>query len=154
MTAPAWHIRPFTTADQAAARRLILEGLGEHFGVIDETRNPDLDDIWAHYIACGSLFVVVYAGTVLVGTGALWIAPDDSGCGRIVRVSVSAQHRQEGIGRAIVAYLVRAARQRGLKRLLVETNHDWYAAIALYQRCGFTPYDRDDESIHLALTLR
>ena len=27
-----------------AARALILQGLGEHFGFVDETANPDLDE--------------------------------------------------------------------------------------------------------------
>lgn len=38
-------VRPFETRDQVAARKLILSGLGEHFGFIDERLNPDLDDI-------------------------------------------------------------------------------------------------------------
>lgn len=44
------HIRPFTIHDQAAARTLILNGLGEHFGLIDETFTPDLNDITASYL--------------------------------------------------------------------------------------------------------
>ena len=40
-------VRRFAPADQDAARRLILEGLGAHFGSIDESLNPDLDDIAA-----------------------------------------------------------------------------------------------------------
>jgi ribosomal protein S18 acetylase RimI-like enzyme len=41
----------------------------------------------------------------------------------------------------------------GYQTLLVETNIDWYDAIRLYQRCGFKEYKRDDEEIHLSLTL-
>lgn len=149
-------IRPFTPTDQQAARRLILEGLGEHFGFIDETRNPDLDDIWTSYVAAEQLFVVVHSADELVGTGALCVEDDaaDQRIGRIKRVSVESRYRQQGIGRAIVMHLIEAARQRGWTRLLVETNHDWFDAIGLYQRCGFVPYDRDEESVHLALELR
>jgi hypothetical protein len=42
-------VRPFRPADQVAARALIEEGLGEHFGFIDRDANPDLDDIAASY---------------------------------------------------------------------------------------------------------
>jgi len=35
----------------------------------------------------------------------------------------------------------------------VETNNDWYDAIGLYERCGFVEYDRDAESVYLALPL-
>ncbi|CAA9269377.1 MAG: hypothetical protein AVDCRST_MAG93-2561, partial [uncultured Chloroflexia bacterium] len=45
MSLPNLAIRPFTPADQKAARDLVLDGLGEHFGWIDTSRNPDLDDI-------------------------------------------------------------------------------------------------------------
>ena len=65
------HIRPFVPHDQIAARQLILNGLGEHFGWIDETRNPDLDDIAANYIQHGNVFVVAKLGGALVGTGGL-----------------------------------------------------------------------------------
>ncbi len=38
MTSPLT-IRPFAPGDQEAARRLILEGLVEHFGFVDEALN-------------------------------------------------------------------------------------------------------------------
>jgi hypothetical protein len=64
-------IRSFEAGDQGQARWLILEGLGEHFGSIDETRNPDLDDILHNYIRAGHVFVVGCMGREIVGTGAL-----------------------------------------------------------------------------------
>ena len=145
-------IRPFKASDQEAARRLILAGLGEHFGWIDEARNPDLDDIAAHYAAPGHAFVVVQLGDELVGTGAL--VSEGEGTGRLVRMSVSKEHRRRGIGRALVDYLTAEARRRGYSRLLVETNNDWCDAIGLYERCGFVEYDRDAASVYLALPLR
>ena len=42
-------MRAFRADDQAAARTLIEEGLGEHFGFIDRDANPDLDDIATTY---------------------------------------------------------------------------------------------------------
>jgi hypothetical protein len=35
----------------------------------------------------------------------------------------------------------------------VETNHDWHNAIALYQHCGSTETNRDEESVHMSLSL-
>ena len=49
-------IRPFRASDQAAARSLIEEGLGEHFGCIDRNANPDLVDIAASYWATQAPF--------------------------------------------------------------------------------------------------
>ena len=150
MTARNLVIRPYTRADQAAARRLIRGGLAEHFGLLDETLNPDLDDIWAHYVANGALFVVAEIGGVPVGTGAL--VPEGSG-GRLVRISVAPEQRRRGLGRALVDHLVGAARARGWPQVLVATNHDWYDAIALYQRYGFREYARDAEEVHMVLDL-
>jgi ribosomal protein S18 acetylase RimI-like enzyme len=150
MTTTNLVIRPFSRADQAAARGLILGGLAEHFGRLDETLNPDLDDIWTHYVAAGALFVLAEIDGVLVGTGAL--VAEGTG-GRLVRISVAPAQRRRGLGRALVDHLVRAARARGWPQVLVETNHDWYDAIALYQRYGFREYTRAAGEVHMALDL-
>src|SRR5262249_6135936 len=54
-------MRPFAPEDQQAAQALILAGLGEHFGWIDERRNPDLVDIAASYAPPDSTFLVAEA---------------------------------------------------------------------------------------------
>jgi ribosomal protein S18 acetylase RimI-like enzyme len=144
-------IRAFESADQQAARSLILTGLGEHFGFIDETLNPDIDDIQRQYIDQGFTFVVVELGADLVGTGALIAESDEDS--RMVRVSITSTCRRMGIGRRVVEHLVNVARQRGFARVLVETNNDWWDAIGLYRACGFTQYARDDESVYLSLEL-
>jgi ribosomal protein S18 acetylase RimI-like enzyme len=151
MVHPDLVIRPFAAADQAAARRLILAGLGEHFGTIDESLNPDLTDIAATYLAPGPRFVVACRAGELVGTGALRF--HGAGEGELVRISVSPRHRRQGIAQAIVAHLIAEARQRGLARLLVETNYDWVAAINLYRRFGFTEYERDAINVYMHLDL-
>ena len=152
MGVPEIAIRPFVAADQAAARALVLAGLGEHFGWTDETANPDLDDIHATYVAPGHRFVVAEVGGELAGTGAL--VEEAPGVGRLVRMSVAPHHRRRGLGRALVAHLVAEARARGYARLLVETNDDWDDAIALYRRCGFAEERRAAGEVHLALDLR
>jgi GNAT superfamily N-acetyltransferase len=143
-------IRPFTPQDQSAARQLILEGLGGHFGFIDRTMNPDLDDIWQNYVAAGNVFVVAEVDGIIVGTGALI---DEQGNGRLVRMSVRPSHQRQGIGRQLVQHLIQKAIERRYTRLIVETNHDWYDAISLYQKCGFRAYARDEESVHFQLKL-
>lgn len=144
-------IRPFVPADQEAARWLILQGLGEHFGFIDESYNPDLNDIAASYLAAGHVFLVAELDGVLVGTGAL--ITEAEGIGRMVRVSVRREQRGKGLGRALVERLVMEARARRLRRILVETNRDWADATGLYRRCGFREYDRNEVGVALALEL-
>lgn len=146
-------IRPFVAADQKAARTLILNGLGEHFGFIDETVNPDIDDILGCYVASGQTFLVAEIDGVLVGTGAL--ISEDAGVqtGRIVRMSVAREARRTGIGQALLARLMQMARERGFTRLVLETNIGWDDAIGFYQRCGFQEYERGDGLTHMALDL-
>lgn len=143
------HIRPFTPEDQAAARHLILQGLGSHFGWIDESRNPDLDDIQRHYLEQGSLFVVAEQEGKIVGTGAL--VAEGPGVSRMVRISVSLEHQRQGIGRRLVNHLVQQAWAQGNHRIVVETNLDWEDAIGLYEAAGFSQYDHDEESVYLSL---
>lgn len=142
---------PFEPADQVCARHLILAGLGEHFGYIDETLNPDIDDITRNYVACGNYFIVANCDNTLIGTAALkMIGLTD---GQIVRVSVSSAYRRRGIAAALVEHLIAEAMRRGLSKLLVETNKDWQPAIELYRRRGFTEYDRDEGHVYLSLVL-
>lgn len=148
MSGGALSIRSFMQGDQAAVRRLILDGLGEHFGFIDEARNPDLDDIWLYYLAAGDCFIVAECGGEIVGTGAL--ITGDGNTAQIVRVSVSPPHRRVGIGAVLVSHLLVEARARRCGRVLVETNLDWLDAIRLYERAGFVEYARDAESVYLA----
>ena len=152
MTTTAPLIRAFTSADQGAARALILAGLGERFGFIDETRNPDLDDIAARYLAPGHVFLVAEVAGALAGTGALLCEPDGATC-QLVRISVRGDLRRGGIARAIVASLLAVARERGYRRVWVETDEPWRDAIALYERMGFTVYERRDGLVFLDLTL-
>lgn len=147
---PTFFIRPFTPADQVAARALILEGLAEHFGRADPALNPDLADIARYYPARGHLFLVAEADGRLAGAGGLCV---EGAAGQIVRVSVGRQHRRRGIGAALVAALLEAARARGLGRVWMETNDDWHAAIGLYRRCGFREFDRRDGCVFMELGL-
>jgi ribosomal protein S18 acetylase RimI-like enzyme len=151
MAEPALFLRPFAPGDQHAARTLILQGLGDRFGFIDETLNPDLDDIAAHYLARGHLFLVALCQQKLVGTGALLIQPDQ--VGQIVRVSTDHAYRRQGIASSVCLQLISLARQHALSQLIVETTHDWYDAIRLYQKLGFVEYQRVRQGVYLARDL-
>jgi ribosomal protein S18 acetylase RimI-like enzyme len=144
-------IRAFAPSDQIAARRLILEGLGEHFGTVDETRNPDINNIAANYVGRGHLFLVAEDALGLVGTAALVF--EEGATAQVVRVSVAPRWRRRGLAKALVMRLIEAGSARGLVRLWMETNDDWEPAIGLYRACGFTPYDHRDGNIYMELGL-
>ena len=144
-----WQKRPFSPSDQAAAKQLILEGLAEHWGELDLSLNPDLNDIQASYIDSGGVFIVVEADGKLIGTGAL--LPEGKNAARIVRVSVQPDYRRLGIGREITEQLVIAAHHAGYAKVLVETTDTWEPAIRLYQDFGFVEVDRYGGDVHMEL---
>ncbi len=144
-------IRPFEPGDQEAARALILAGLGERFQEMDSTLNLDLVNIWASYVSTGGRFLVAAANDRLVGTGGLVLETAERA--RIVRMSVAADQRRQGIARRIVQELISLGQRCGCSKIVVETNEDWFQAIALYKQCGFQPYDHRHGERHFELDL-
>ncbi len=142
-------IRPFEPRDQPAARALILAGLGEHFGFIDETLNPDLADISTTY--ADGVFFVACDGDTIVGTGALTPQPDGSAI--VSRMSTAATCRRRGVARAVLMRLAYEARERRCARLVLGTNADWQDAIAFYLAFGFSEMRRTPTGVLFELAL-
>lgn len=130
----AW-VRPFSPPESIHA--LDLDGL----------RSPDVD------------FFSAWDGDDLVGCGALRRL--DAGHGEIKSMRTAEAHRRRGVGAAVLEHLLVVARQRGFRRMSLETGaHDAFApARALYERAGFRPcdpfgdYHADRHSVFLTLEL-
>ncbi len=150
-------ILPFQPEDQDAVKHLILSGLGEHWGKIDPSKNPDLDDISSNY--AGTTFLVARLqhskctrrGDRIVGTGALIPRPD--GKAEVVRMSVAADMRRKRIGRLILDQLVQRARAAGFRQVILETTATWLEVIEFYLRYGFHITHYLDGDVYFALDL-
>jgi GNAT superfamily N-acetyltransferase len=144
-------IRPFGAHDQDAAKQLIIAGLGERWGWIDPTLNPDLNDIATSYAA--GIFLVGYWGDALVVTGALLpeVTVEGLDALRVVRMSVRADLRGQGIGQRMLGALVSAARARGCRLLVLETTTTWTDAVRFYRRAGFQFVEERDGETHMLL---
>lgn len=142
-------IRNFKREDQAEVRALILDGLGEHFGFVDYTMNPDIDDIWSNYMAAGNKFFVAEMEGRIVGTAAL--LEQTSYTGRIVRMSVDIGMRRLGIGRRLMDAVKSEAKRRGYTELVLSTEVGWDAAIGLYRSCGFIETGRNEVDVHMVM---
>ncbi|MBM3152776.1 MAG: GNAT family N-acetyltransferase [Chloroflexi bacterium] len=149
MNVPTIVIEPLRLEDQAEARRLILAGLEEHWGALDPLKNPDLDDIAAAY--ADGLFLVARREGGIVGTGAF--RPRDGVAAEIVRMSVAPQERRGGVGRMILAELIRRAAARGFSRIVLETTATWMDAVAFYLACGFRVTHRKDGDVYFAIEI-
>ena len=148
---PSIIYRPFEARDQGGARQLILNGLGEHFGSIDETRNPDIDNIQGNYIVNGATFLVAELNGRIVGTGAL--LEQERTIGQIVRMSVDRSYRRHGIGSILMLHLLEVARQRKYRQVQLETNNDWYEVIDFYKSLGFVVDKWAPHNVYMSIKL-
>jgi GNAT superfamily N-acetyltransferase len=142
-------LRPFCPADQDEVKRLVLAGLVDHWGVLDPTKNPDLEDIAASY--AGATFLVARLAGRVVGAGAM--VPRGDGAAEIVRMSVARDLRRRGVGRRILTRLVAQARQDGLCRVVLETTASWHEVIAFYLDFGFHITYHAGGDVYFALDL-
>ena len=146
---PEITLNAFQPTDQSAVKDLILAGLAEHWGTLDPSKNPDLDDIASSY--AGAVFLVACHLARIIGTGAL--VPRVNGTAEVVRMSVAADWRRHGIGRMILQALVDRARQNGCQRIILETTETWQEVIAFYLRFGFRITHYKDGDVYFELTL-
>lgn len=142
-------ITQFQAENQDAVKDLILSGLADHWGQLDSTKNPDLDDIAASY--ANEVFLVAWQGDKIVGTGALVHRSDETG--EIVRMSVAREMRRQGIGSLILQQLIERARSKGYCRVILETTKTWSEVIEFYLKLGFQITHEQNGEIYFKLDL-
>jgi len=142
-------LRPLAPGDQAACKALVLAGLQEHWGTLDPSLNPDLNDIAASFAA--GLFLTAWLGDRLAGTGGY--LPTGADAIQISRMSVDRSLRCQGIGRQILAELLQHARSAGYRRAILETTATWQDVITFYQRNGFTITHYQDGDVYFTRSI-
>jgi len=127
---------PFDSDD---ARRLIAAldaGLAELYPP-EQRFGPNLR---VEHLAAGQgTFLVARDEGRAVGCGA--IRRLDSTTAEAKRMYVEPDQRGKGVGWAVLAGLEAAAKQLGVRRLVLETGIHQHAALSLYRRAGFTPVE-------------
>jgi putative acetyltransferase len=140
---------PFQPADQEKVKELILNGLAEHWGVLDLTKNPDLNNISASYAQ--DVFLVAWLEDIIVGTGALVHRSDEFA--EIVRMSVVKEMRKKGVGRLILQKLIEMAEEKSYRKIILETTNTWVEVIEFYLKCGFTITHEQDGDVYFEMIL-
>ncbi len=128
-------ILPAHSTEYAAVRALIIQGLTQRWGKYDASFNPDLEhfaDSYQHAVV-----LVAKIDDLTIGCGALLKETDT--VGRIVRMTVRADHQRAGVGRKLLAALLAAAAVARYRKVLLETTSTWQSAVAFYTACGFVP---------------
>jgi putative acetyltransferase len=119
----------------------VLALLRQHLAGMEEESPPES----VHALGAEALrgaditFWCVWDGDELLGFGAL--KEIDATHGEIKSMRTAPAALRRGVGAAMLAHIVAAARDRGYKRLSLETGSTpaFDAAIALYARFGFAP---------------
>lgn len=83
-------------------------------------------------------FFMCRDGGLACGVGALIVRPD--GDGQLGWVFVLSEWQRKGVGTAIVAALEQEARERGISRMILETDARAEWAKSFYSRLGYTEY--------------
>ncbi len=141
---------PFQPADQAIVKALILDGLVEHWGTLDESKNPDLENIALSYAE--ATFLVAWLDDEIIGTGAF--IPRSESQVEIVRMSVQKELRRQGIGQQILSELCKRAAQDGYKEVILETTETWQDVIDFYLQYGFEITHYADDDVYFNFDLR
>ena len=142
-------ILPFQSEYQSEVKNLVLNGLAEHWGTLDPTKNPDLNDNGLTY--ANATFLVAWQNNKVIGTGAL--VPKSNDTAEIVRMSVAKDMRRKGVGRKILQRLCEQAKLNGYKHLVLETTETWLEVIEFYKQFGFQVTHLLDGDVYFALDL-
>ncbi len=124
------------------SRHLSSPGLADHWGELDPTLNPDLNNLAGWYAPLDGYTIVLEVDGEIAGTGTMHRQDDLTGV--LVRMSVSKDHRGQGIGKRLVRALVEEGVRRGYSAIVCETTDTWTDAISLYTSVGFAIVDHRD----------
>ena len=80
--------------------------------------------------------------------------PEAVGVARIMRMSVAAAYRRQGIGRRLLDALCKTAVTLGYRQVVLETTAGWQDAVNFYRRYGFQEVGSWAGDIHFVYTLR
>lgn len=140
--------RSYRSSDRAAVRllhELALRHAGG-FAEIPEAQvwDQDLEEIEGIYISTGGCFLIGESGGSIIAMGALRLL--DGGRGEIKRMRVHPLHQRQGYGRALLTELEKAAMQRGVSKLVLDTGRQLRAANALYAAFGYHEVAREQRA--------
>jgi len=143
-------IIPYSIKYATDFKKLNQRWIEEYF-VMEESDHRSLDNPQEYIINPGGYIIMALYNKKVVGTCALIKVDDPVYDFELAKMAVDPSVHGKGIGRIICKKMIDIARQRGAKRIFLESNTILIPAIKLYQQLGFTkminrpsPYERSN----------
>jgi putative acetyltransferase len=137
---PQIFIRSATNRDCSQVQNLVFGILRREYDLSVETDGTDADltDIEAHYLKRGGVFEIIEdaAGNLL---GSIGLYPLDAETAELRKMYFDKNLRGRGVGKMMLERIIQQARDRGFRRIYLETASVLKEAVALYEKYGFQP---------------
>ncbi|MBC9209228.1 GNAT family N-acetyltransferase [Roseomonas aerophila] len=134
-------IRPARPGEDALLAALVERAYAHYLPVIGRRPAP-MDDDYAARIAAGQAWVLEDDARIL-GLLVLEDAPDHLW---LDNIALDPDLGRKGLGQLLMRFVFDEARQRGVPEVRLLTNALMTRNIGIYQRLGFTEYDRREEN--------
>jgi putative acetyltransferase len=127
--------------------KIVVFGVLKEYGLVPDpgSTDKDLDSIESYYSENGGYFGVVEELNYIVATIGLYRV-DETTC-ELRKMYVLPNFRGKGLGKNLMEFALKKAKEMGFKRVVLETASPLKEAIGLYKRFGFQEF----EPKHMAL---
>ncbi|OXM82514.1 GNAT family N-acetyltransferase [Paenibacillus rigui] len=134
-------IRQYQQTDQEMVMKLHVEGLNQFSASIGNPfLDKDIEHIEDSYIHNNGEFFVGLMDNRIVSMGAYRKYDNDSA--EIKRIRIDQEYQRKGIGQLILTALEKSAKEKGYKRLILDTTIKQFPAIKLFERNGYKETNR------------
>ncbi len=139
-------IREFATTDQAGVNSLQADFMQEFFPEFagdprQREWNADIYNIHNEYVLQGGKFWVVEVDHEIVGMGGFHLV--NPGVAEVKRIRIRADHRGQGLGKAIVRMIESYCIEHGISKILVDTDERLATAKRMYEKMGYRAYRKE-----------
>ena len=150
--------REYRSGDADIFRRLNEQWIAKYF-VLEEKDIEILSDPERHILEPGGRIYFATRDEEILGCCALIVNGPRSY--ELAKMAVREDLRNQGIGRALIAHVIEAARKNGARKVTLETSSKLTNAIHVYESSGFvhvelaehepSPYQRADVFMEMLL---
>jgi N-acetylglutamate synthase-like GNAT family acetyltransferase len=130
--------RQFRSGDQDAFRTLNQQWIEKYF-VLEENDRLILNQPEKYVLSTGGFIYFALMDDEIVGCCALVVKGKRSY--EVAKMAVSEDHRNKGIGKSMLAHVIKAAGELGAHKLTLETNSKLKNAVHVYESLGFRHVD-------------